>query len=304
PSHHPQPQPTYLPPPQPRLTGGQIFHEMMLRHGVKKVFGYPGGAILPVFDAIYNSTHFDFILPRHEQGAGHMAEGYARASGKPGIVLVTSGPGATNAITPMQDALSDGTPLIVFCGQVPTSSIGTDAFQEADVWNVMVKDVADLPRRITEAFEIATTGRPGPVLVDLPKDVTASILKKPIPTQYTLPFRAFSDAPALASSVTNSHVIRHAAELINNAKRPIIYAGQGVLATSEGPARMRELAARGNIPVTTTLQGLGGFDELDPLSLHMLGMHGSAYANLAMQNADVIIGLGSRFDDRVTGHLD
>ncbi|CAG8812752.1 33578_t:CDS:10, partial [Gigaspora margarita] len=295
------------------LTGGQIFHEMMLRHGVEQVFGYPGGAILPVFDAIYNSKHFNFVLPRHEQGAGHMAEGYARASGKPGIVLVTSGPGATNVVTPMQDALSDGTPLIVFCGQVPTTSIGTDAFQEADVvgisractkWNVMVKDVADLPRRITEAFEIATTGRPGPVLVDLPKDMTASILKKPIPTQYTLPFRAFSDAPALASPVTNSHVIRHAAELINNAKRPIIYAGQGVLATSEGPARMRELAARGNIPVTTTLQGLGGFDELDPLSLHMLGMHGSAYANLAMQNADVIIGLGSRFDDRVTGHLD
>ncbi|CAG8532881.1 3867_t:CDS:2, partial [Cetraspora pellucida] len=331
------PQPTYSPPPQPRkaqiplppeptlspttpaydnsfvgLTGGQIFHEMMLRHGVKQVFGYPGGAILPVFDAIYNSKHFNFVLPRHEQGAGHMAEGYARASGKPGIVLVTSGPGATNAITPMQDALSDGTPLIVFCGQVPTTAIGTDAFQEADVvgisractkWNVMVKDVADLPRRITEAFEIATTGRPGPVLVDLPKDMTASILKKPIPTQYTLPFRAFSDAPALASSVTNHHVIRRAAELINNSKRPVIYAGQGVLATSEGPARMRELASRGNIPVTTTLQGLGGFDELDPLSLHMLGMHGSAYANLAMQNADVIIGLGSRFDDRVTGHL-
>ncbi|KAF0488256.1 acetolactate synthase [Gigaspora margarita] len=346
PSQQPQPQPNYLPPPQPRktkiplpptpkptpspttttpiptpaydnsfvgLTGGQIFHEMMLRHGVEQVFGYPGGAILPVFDAIYNSKHFNFVLPRHEQGAGHMAEGYARASGKPGIVLVTSGPGATNVVTPMQDALSDGTPLIVFCGQVPTTSIGTDAFQEADVvgisractkWNVMVKDVADLPRRITEAFEIATTGRPGPVLVDLPKDMTASILKKPIPTQYTLPFRAFSDAPALASPVTNSHVIRHAAELINNAKRPIIYAGQGVLATSEGPARMRELAARGNIPVTTTLQGLGGFDELDPLSLHMLGMHGSAYANLAMQSADVIIGLGSRFDDRVTGHLD
>ncbi|RIB08920.1 acetolactate synthase [Gigaspora rosea] len=342
----PQPQPNYLPPPQPRktkiplpptpkptpspttttpiptpaydnsfvgLTGGQIFHEMMLRHGVEQVFGYPGGAILPVFDAIYNSKHFNFVLPRHEQGAGHMAEGYARASGKPGIVLVTSGPGATNVVTPMQDALSDGTPLIVFCGQVPTTSIGTDAFQEADVvgisractkWNVMVKDVADLPRRITEAFEIATTGRPGPVLVDLPKDMTASILKKPIPTQYTLPFRAFSDAPALASPVTNNHVIRHAAELINNAKRPIIYAGQGVLATSEGPVRMRELAARGNIPVTTTLQGLGGFDELDPLSLHMLGMHGSAYANLAMQNADVIIGLGSRFDDRVTGHLE
>ncbi|GBC35331.1 acetolactate synthase [Rhizophagus irregularis DAOM 181602=DAOM 197198] len=273
------------------LTGGQIFHELMLRHGVKHVFGYPGGAILPVFDAIYNSTHFDFILPRHEQGAGHMAEGYARASGKPGVILVTSGPGATNVVTPMQDALLDGTPLIVFCGQVPVSAIGTDAFQEADVvgisractkWNVMVKDIAELPRRITEAFEIATTGRPGPVLVDLPKDVTASVLTKPIPTQYTIPFRAFNESPALASSLTNTPNIRRAAEMINKAKRPIIYAGQGVLSTSEGPTRLRELASLGNIPVTTTLQGLGAFDELDSRSLHMLG---------------------ARFDDRVTGRL-
>ncbi|CAG8461257.1 23008_t:CDS:2 [Rhizophagus irregularis] len=280
------------------LTGGQIFHELMLRHGVKHVFGYPGGAILPVFDAIYNSTHFDFILPRHEQGAGHMAEGYARASGKPGVILVTSGPGATNVVTPMQDALLDGTPLIVFCGQVPVSAIGTDAFQEADV-----VDIAELPRRITEAFEIATTGRPGPVLVDLPKDVTASVLTKPIPTQYTIPFRAFNESPALASSLTNTPNIRRAAEMINKAKRPIIYAGQGVLSTSEGPTRLRELASLGNIPVTTTLQGLGAFDELDSRSLHMLGMHGSAYANLAMQNADTIIALGARFDDRVTGRL-
>ena len=149
-----------------------------------------------MFDAIYNSKHFDFVLPKHEQGAGHMAEGYARASGKPGVVLVTSGPGATNVVTPMQDALSDGTPMVVFCGQVPTSSIGTDSFQEADVvgisractkWNVMVKSVAELPRRIQEAFEIATSGRPGPVLVDLPKDITAGILRKPIPINSTLP---------------------------------------------------------------------------------------------------------------------
>ncbi|RIA95024.1 acetolactate synthase, catalyses the first common step in isoleucine and valine biosynthesis [Glomus cerebriforme] len=294
------------------LTGGEIFHELMLRHGVKQIFGYPGGAILPVFDAIYNSRHFDFILPRHEQGAGHMAEGYARASGKPGVILVTSGPGATNVITPIQDALLDGTPLVVFCGQVPVSAIGTDAFQEADIvgisractkWNVMVKDIAELPRRITEAFEIATTGRPGPVLVDLPKDVTASVLKKPIPTQYTLPFRAFNESPALASSLTNTPNIQRAAEMINKAKRPVIYAGQGILSTPEGPIRLRELASRGNIPVTTTLQGLGSFDEEDPRSLHMLGMHGSAYANMAMQNADTIIALGARFDDRVTGHL-
>src|SRR6201992_245163 len=169
---------------------------MMLRHEVKHIFGYPGGAILPVFDAIYNSPHFDFVLPRHEQGAGHMAEGYARASGKPGVVLVTSGPGATNVITPMQDAMSDGVPLVVFSGQVVTSAIGTDAFQEADVvgisractkWNVLVKTVAELPMRIKEAFEIATSGRPGPVLVDLPKDVTAGILRRPIPIRSTLP---------------------------------------------------------------------------------------------------------------------
>ena len=167
---------------------------MMLRHNVKHIFGYPGGAILPVFDAIYNSKNFDFVLPRHEQGAGHMAEGYARVSGKPGVVLVTSGPGATNIVTPMQDALSDGVPLVVFTGQVATSAIGSDAFQEADIigisrsctkWNVMVKDIAELPRRINEAFKIATSGRPGPVLVDLPKDVTASILRSPVPFKAT-----------------------------------------------------------------------------------------------------------------------
>ncbi|KAL1915717.1 uncharacterized protein VTP21DRAFT_6476 [Calcarisporiella thermophila] len=297
------------------LTGGQIFHEMMSRHGVKHVFGYPGGAILPVFDAIYKSPHFEFILPRHEQGAGHMAEGYARASGKPGVVLVTSGPGATNVITPMQDALSDGTPMIVFCGQVPTSAIGTDAFQEADVvgisrsctkWNVMVKDIAELPRRINEAFEIATSGRPGPVLVDLPKDVTASILRKPIPTTTSIPKVASNTAASAFHAYDSNHweaSINRSAKLINNAKRPVIYAGQGILASPDGPKLLAELANRGNIPVTTTLQGLGAFDERDEKSLHMLGMHGSAYANLAMQHADVIIALGARFDDRVTGNL-
>ncbi|RUO97192.1 large subunit of biosynthetic type acetolactate synthase [Jimgerdemannia flammicorona] len=300
------------------LSGGQIFHTMMMRHGVKHVFGYPGGAILPVFDAIYNSPHFNFILPRHEQGAGHMAEGYARATGKPGVVLVTSGPGATNVVTAMQDALSDGTPMVVFCGQVPTFSIGTDAFQEADVigisractkWNVMVKDVAELPRRINEAFEIATSGRPGPVLVDLPKDVTAGILTRPIPTQSSIPSRPFqlSNTAATAfteSGTTSNHAsIVRAAQLINSAKRPVIYAGQGTLADPQGPVKLQELASKGNIPVTTTLQGLGAFDEEDPRSLHMVGMHGSAYANMAIQGADVIIALGARFDDRVTGNV-
>ncbi|BGP54137.1 Acetolactate synthase, mitochondrial [Rhodotorula sphaerocarpa] len=308
------------------LSGGQIFHEMMLRHSVEKVFGYPGGAILPVFDAIYNSPHFDFVLPRHEQGAGHMAEGYARVSGKPGVVLVTSGPGATNVITPMQDALSDGTPLVVFCGQVATSAIGSDAFQEADVvgisrsctkWNVMVKDIAELPRRINEAFKIATSGRPGPVLVDLPKDVTAGILRQAIPWRYTHPDLAESNIPSRrrvhsatsqvggeATPISDT-LIKKAADLIAHAKRPVIYAGQGMLSTPEGPELLKRLAKEGNIPVTTTLMGLGAYDELDEShSLHMLGMHGSAYANLAMQSADVIIALGARFDDRVTGRLD
>jgi acetolactate synthase-1/2/3 large subunit len=240
-----------------------------------------------------------------------MAEGYARASGKPGVVLVTSGPGATNVITPMQDALSDGTPMVVFCGQVPTTAIGSDAFQEADVigisractkWNVMVKNVAELPRRIKEAFEIATSGRPGPVLVDLPKDVTAAILRKAIPMASTLPSSP-SAATKAAQDVVKKQLagsIDRVAALINMAKKPIIYAGQGMIARPEGPQLLKELADKASIPVTTTLQGLGGFDELDDKSLHMLGMHGSAYANLAMQEADLIIALGARFDDRVT----
>ncbi|KAM0325760.1 hypothetical protein ACHAQA_007060 [Verticillium albo-atrum] len=292
-------------------TGGEIFHEMMLRHDVKHVFGYPGGAILPVFDAIYNSEHFDFILPKHEQGAGHMAEGYARASGKPGVVLVTSGPGATNVITPLQDALSDGTPMVVFCGQVVTTSIGSDAFQEADVvgisrsctkWNVMVKSVAELPRRINEAFEIATSGRPGPVLVDLPKDVTAGILRRAIPTESSIPSlpSAATRAAMNLSRKQLSASVKRVADLINIAKKPIIYAGQGVILSENGPEILKELAEKSSIPVTTTLHGLGGFDELDEKSLHMLGMHGTAYANMAMQEADLIIALGARFDDRVT----
>ncbi|KAK3906624.1 thiamine diphosphate-binding protein [Staphylotrichum tortipilum] len=295
-------------------TGGEIFHEMMLRQGVKHIFGYPGGAILPVFDAIYNSPHFDFILPRHEQGAGHMAEGYARASGKPGVVLVTSGPGATNVVTPMADALADGTPMVVFTGQVVTSAIGSDAFQEADVvgisractkWNVMVKSVAEMPRRINEAFEIATSGRPGPVLVDLPKDITAGVLRKAIPTDTaipTMPSAASRAALELTQKQLNAS-IRRVADLLNIAKKPVIYAGHGVICSEGGPELLRALADKASLPVTTTLHGLGAFDELDEKSLHMLGMHGSAYANMAMQEADLIIALGGRFDDRVTGSL-
>ena len=243
-----------------------------------------------------------------------MAEGYARASGKPGVVLVTSGPGATNVITPMQDALLDGTPLVVFSGQVVTSAIGSDAFQEADVvgisractkWNVMVKDVAEMPMRIREAFEIATSGRPGPVLVDMPKDVQANILRRPIPASSTLPFHP-SAASLAARDLSKRRLeasIQRVARLVNMAKKPVVYAGQGVIALPEGPEMLKQLADKAKIPVTTTVQGLGGFDELDEKSLHMLGMHGSPYANMAMQEADLIIALGARFDDRVTGAI-
>ncbi|CAG90081.2 DEHA2G02134p [Debaryomyces hansenii CBS767] len=294
------------------LTGGEIFHEMMLRHKVDTVFGYAGGAILPVFDAIYNSDKFNFVLPRHEQGAGHMAEGYARACGKPGVVLVTSGPGATNVITPMTDALADGIPLVVFTGQVPTTAIGTDSFQEADVigisrsctkWNVMVKNIAELPRRINEAFEIATSGRPGPVLVDLPKDVTAGILRESIPINTTLPSNALTQITKKVATEFTMESIRRSAQLLNIAKKPILYVGNGILNHEQGPALLKELADKACIPVTTTIQGLGAFDQRDPKSLDMLGMHGSAAANTAMQNADLIIALGARFDDRVTGNV-
>jgi len=290
------------------MNGGQIFEAMMMQLGVEVVFGYPGGAILPIYDGIYNSPNFKFILPRHEQGGGHMAEGYARVTGKPGVLLVTSGPGATNTVTPLQDALSDGIPLIVFTGQVPTTAIGSDAFQEADVlgitrpctkWNTMVSDISDLPRVLREAFHIATTGRPGPVLVDLPKDVTASILQIPCDSTPALPSMRRNRLRRRPDGIFEER-IRQAADLINIAKKPLIYAGAGTLHCSD---LLRQLATKANIPCTTTLQGLGAFDENHPLSMHMLGMHGSAYANYAMQNADLIIGLGARFDDRVTGNL-
>lgn len=245
-----------------------------------------------------------------------MAEGYARVTGKPGVVLVTSGPGLTNTVTPLMDAHMDGTPLIVFSGQVATTALGTDAFQEADAvgitractkWNVLVKDVRELPRRINEAFYIATSGRPGPVHVDIPKDVTASILKSlPVSTPKLAERIAQKDMMFRHAPENSIHDFERIAELINNAQRPILYTGQGVQQSKggRGPAMLREFAERGNIPVTTTLHGLGNFDELHPLSLHMLGMHGSVYANRAMQSADVIIALGARFDDRVTGKLD
>lgn len=241
-----------------------------------------------------------------------MAQGYARASGKPGVVLVTSGPGATNVITPLQDALSDGTPLIVFTGQVSTTAVGTDAFQEADIigisrpctkWNIMCKSISEMPMRIREAFEIATTGRPGPVLVDLPKDIQASIFRRPISTSRCLPVRPNAASLAVRHSNKTQLELQRVANLINVSNKPILYVGQGVANAPDGPQLLKELADKACIPVTTTLLGLGAYDETEEKSLRMLGMHGSAFANMAMQEADLIIALGARFDDRVTGNI-
>lgn len=247
-----------------------------------------------------------------------MAEGYARVSGKPGVVLVTSGPGATNVVTPMANALADGTLMVVFSGQVRTMAIGSDAFQEADIlgisrgctkWNVMVsvmvRNLADLPRRINEAFDIATSGRLGPVLVDLPIDITAGILKQPIPMVSTLPPLSHI-TPRNVLEIHKRELnasIRRAADIINNAESPVILAGHGIICSDGGRQALKELANKGCFPVTTTLHGLGAFDELDRKSLHMLGMHGAAYANMAIQNADVIIALGARFDELLTANV-
>jgi acetolactate synthase-1/2/3 large subunit len=245
-----------------------------------------------------------------------MAEGYARATGQPGIVLVTSGPGATNTITALNDAHKDGTPLVVFSGQVSTSSLGTDAFQESDIvsmvqpctkWSIMVTDVHDLPQCISDAFEVAMSGRPGPVLVDIPRDVSCATLQKPACASSIQPTTTIDNpADVLArNSKQGQHrdTVKRCADLINKAKKPVIYAGQGVIGSPRGPMLLRRLADKACIPVTTTILGLGAFDEFDRKSLHMLGMHGAVYANKAMQEADLIIALGARFDDRVTGNV-
>jgi acetolactate synthase I/II/III large subunit len=289
-------------------TGAKIFHEMLIQqHQVEVMFGYPGGAILPVFDELYN-TPAKFILNRHEQASGHCADGYARVTGKPGIVVVTSGPGATNTVTPLATAQMDSIPIIVFSGQVATKVIGNDAFQEADVtgitrpctkWNYLVKDIRELPRVINEAFLIATSGRPGPVLVDLPKDVTSGICPDEVddtPREHVVKRRTAISNPQHDSQ---AHT---AAEMINRAERPLLYVGGGAI-TAGAYDVLKKLAESGNIPVTTTLLGLGAFDETSPLSVYMLGMHGSAFANYAVQESDCLIAVGARFDDRVTGNL-
>ncbi len=288
--------------------GGQIFHEMLVQqHKVEVMFGYPGGAILPVFDQLYKSPA-RFILNRHEQGSGHCADGYARATGKPGVCVVTSGPGATNTVTPLATAQMDSIPMVVFSGQVATAVIGNDAFQEADVtgitrpctkWNYLVKDVRELPRIINEAFMVATSGRPGPVLIDLPKDVTNAVCPEEVDDT---PRSHIMKRKSAYSSAGHSRQVQEAAELINRSERPVLYVGGGVIIAGAHEA-LRKIAEKGNIPCTTTLLGLGAFDESSPLALYMLGMHGSAFANYAVQECDCLIAVGARFDDRVTGNL-
>jgi acetolactate synthase I/II/III large subunit len=290
-------------------TGAQILHEMLIQqHKVDTMFGYPGGAILPVFDELYK-TPARFILNRHEQGSGHCADGYARATGRPGVCIVTSGPGATNTVTPLATALLDSIPILVFSGQVPTKVIGNDAFQEADVtgitrpctkWNYLVKDIRELPRIVNEAFAIATSGRPGPVLVDLPKDVTAGICTEEVddtPRPHVLNRRKHAFTHPLHAKQAED-----AAELINRSEKPVLYVGGGAIIAGAADV-LRKVSNKANIPVTTTLLGLGAFDEHDPKSLLMLGMHGSAFANFAVQDCDCLIAVGARFDDRVTGNL-
>ena len=289
-------------------TGAQILHEMLVGpHKVDTMFGYPGGAILPMFDQLYN-TPAKFILNRHEQSSGHCADGYARATGKPGVAIVTSGPGATNTVTPLATAQMDSVPIIVFSGQVATKAIGNDAFQEADVtgitrpctkWNYLVKDVRELPRIVNEAFLIATSGRPGPVLIDLPKDVQVAACPDEVddtPREHILKRKRSGLAGGSAKQVED------AAELINASERPVLYVGGGAIISDAWQA-VRKLSKQGNIPCTTTLLGMGAFDETEELALHMLGMHGSAYANYAVQESDCLIAVGARFDDRVTGNL-
>ena len=290
------------------MTGAEMVVRALMDQGVDTLFGYPGGAILPIYDALFHQPSLKHILVRHEQGATHAAEGYARSSGKPGVVLVTSGPGATNAITGIVDALMDSIPLVVITGQVPTHLIGSDAFQECDTvgitrsctkHNYLVKHTADLPRILHEAFHIATSGRPGPVVIDIPKDVQFGSAEYYGPDEVVFPHnyapRTKGDAAKIAEAV----------ELIAKAKRPVFYTGGGVINSGPNASEaLRIFAAMVGAPVTSTLMGLGAFPAADPQWLGMLGMHGTFEANHAMHDCDVMIALGSRFDDRVTGRLD
>ncbi len=285
-------------------TGSQILVDALIREGAEYVFGIPGGAVLPLFDTLFDSS-IKFILTRHEQGAGHAADGYARATGKVGVCLVTSGPGATNLTTAIATAYMDSIPIVAITGQVKTFLIGNDAFQEADIIGItrpitkhsyLVKDIKDLARIVKEAFFIANTGRRGPVLIDLPVDVTMEKCEEVIPTEVDLP----GYKPRYEGNIRQ---IMIAAEAINSSKQPVVYTGGGII-TSECSKDLLEFAEKGNLPVTTTLMGLGGFPETHHLSLGMLGMHGTAYANFAVTESDVLVAIGARFDDRITGKID
>jgi acetolactate synthase-1/2/3 large subunit len=289
-----------------RLTGAQALIKSLEMEHVEVIFGLPGGAILPVYDPILDSS-IRHVLVRHEQGAGHMAEGYAHVTGRPGVAMVTSGPGATNIVTPLADAMMDSIPIVVITGQVPTTAIGTDAFQECPITGVtmditkhnwLVTDAQDLPRVVAEAFHVATTGRPGPVLVDVPKDVSNAMMDWYWPSSIDE-----LDLPGYKPQTEGDPVaIRRAAELILSAQRPVIYAGGGILKARAAEA-LRELAERTGIPVVTTLMARGAFPDRHRLCLGMPGMHGNYTAVTAMQRADLLIALGSRFDDRVTGKI-
>ncbi|RWC29482.1 acetolactate synthase 3 large subunit [Mesorhizobium sp.] len=288
------------------MTGAEMVVQALKDNGVKHVFGYPGGAVLPIYDEIFQQDEVEHILVRHEQGAGHAAEGYARSTGKAGVMLVTSGPGATNAVTPLQDALMDSIPLVCLTGQVPTSLIGSDAFQECDTvgitrpctkHNWLVKDVNELAATIHEAFHVATTGRPGPVVVDIPKDVQFA--------------KGFYVPPQIAPRTSyqpkvqgDLDKIKAAVELMAGAKKPIIYSGGGVINSGpEASHLLRELVDLTGFPITSTLMGLGAYPASGKNWMGMLGMHGTYEANMAMHDCDVMICIGARFDDRITGRL-
>ena len=291
----------------PSMTGSQVVIQALVDQGVEHVFGYPGGAVLPIYDAIFQQDKVKHILVRHEQGAVHAAEGYARSTGKVGCVLVTSGPGATNTVTGLADALMDSIPVVCFTGQVPTHMIGNDAFQEADTvgitrpctkHNYLVKDPADLARVVHEAFQIARSGRPGPVVVDLPKDIQMG----PAPYVSKEKVRRRSYNPVVEP---DSDAIERAVDALIKAERPIVYAGGGII--NAGPRAselLTEFVRETGYPVTLTLMGLGAYPASDRQFVGMLGMHGTYEANMAMHGCDVMLNVGARFDDRVTGRID
>lgn len=284
------------------LTGAEALIKCLENFGVEYIFGLSGGAAMPIFDALVGSK-IKLILVRHEQGATHMADGYARATGKPGVILVTSGPGATNTITGIMTAHMDSVPMIVLCGQTITSMLGKDAFQESDIFGIsmpivkhsyLVKNTNDIPRVIKEAFYISNTGRPGPVLLDLPKDITSGPCTAPLDPKMDLPGYKAAEAP-------NKKDVLNLAKAINGSKRPLLLVGHGAVIAQAGPA-IKKLAEKLNAPVTNTLLGKGAFPETNPLSLGMLGMHGTAYANKALTRCDLIFSIGSRWDDRINGN--